>query len=78
VPHAISKDLEPGTMDSARAGPLWPALLGRQFRFWADRRGSYIEGTELIGSVLDLVSCWPIWPALKGKQFYLWADRSRQ
>ena len=38
VPRATWIDIEQGTMDSARAGPLWPALLGRQLRFWADRR----------------------------------------
>eukprot|EP00439_Symbiodinium_sp_Y106_P072660 s1187_g13.t1 len=43
VPRAVLMDLEPGTMDSVRAGPF-----GQLFRH-------YTEGAELIDSVLDVV-----------------------
>merc|ERR1712193_489063 len=42
VPRAILMDLEPGTMDSVRAGTNWA-------------KGHYTEGAELIDSVLDVV-----------------------
>jgi len=50
VPRAVLMDLEPGTMDSVRAGPF-----GQLFRpdNWA--KGHYTEGAELIDSVLDVV-----------------------
>ncbi|KAI8846628.1 Tubulin/FtsZ, GTPase domain-containing protein [Chytridium lagenaria] len=45
VPRAVLVDLEPGTMDSVRAGPF-----GQLFR-----PGHYTEGAELVDSVLDVV-----------------------
>ena len=59
VPRAILMDLEPGTMDSVRAGPFGQLFRPDNFVFgqtgagnnWA--KGHYTEGAELIDSVLD-------------------------
>merc|ERR1719456_1811178 len=61
VPRAILMDLEPGTMDSVRAGPFGQLFRPDNFVFgqtgagnnWAN--GHYTEGAELIDSVLDVV-----------------------
>jgi len=61
VPRAILMDLEPGTMDSVRAGPFGQLFRPDNFIFaqsgagnnWA--KGHYTEGAELIDSVLDIV-----------------------
>ena len=61
VPRAILMDLEPGTMDSVRAGPYGQLFRPDNFVFgqtgagnnWA--KGHYTEGAELIDSVLDVV-----------------------
>ena len=61
VPRAILMDLEPGTMDSVRAGPFGQIFRPDNFVFgqtgagnnWA--KGHYTEGAELIDSVLDVV-----------------------
>jgi len=61
VPRAILMDLEPGTMDSVRAGPFGQLFRPDNFVFgqtgagnnWA--KGLYTEGAELIDSVLDVV-----------------------
>jgi len=61
VPRAILMDLEPGTMDSVRAGPYGAIFRPDNFVFgqsgagnnWA--KGHYTEGAELIDSVLDVV-----------------------
>merc|ERR1712118_50030 len=61
VPRAGLMDLEPGTMDSVRAGPLGQLFRPDNFVFgqtgagnnWA--KGHYTEGAELIDSVLDVV-----------------------
>merc|ERR1712000_754972 len=61
VPRAILVDLEPGTMDSVRAGPFGQLFRPDNFVFgqtgagnnWA--KGHYTEGAELIDSVLDVV-----------------------
>merc|ERR1712232_442632 len=61
VPRAILMDLEPGTMDSVRAGPFGQLFRPDNFVFgssgagnnWA--KGHYTEGAELIDSVLDVV-----------------------
>jgi len=61
VPRAILMDLEPGTMDSVRAGPFGQIFRPDNFIFgqsgagnnWA--KGHYTEGAELIDSVLDVV-----------------------
>merc|ERR1739846_123052 len=61
VPRAIPMDLEPGTMDSVRAGPFGQLFRPDNFVFgqtgagnnWA--KGHYTEGAELIDSVLDVV-----------------------
>lgn len=53
-------DLEPGTMDSVRAGPFGQLFRPDNFVFgqsgagnnWA--KGHYTEGAELIDSVLDV------------------------
>jgi hypothetical protein len=60
VPRAILVDLEPGTMDSVRAGPFGQLFRPDNFVFgqtgagnnWA--KGHYTEGAELIDSVLDV------------------------
>merc|ERR1712028_31715 len=61
VPRAILMDLEPGTMDSVRAGPFGQLFRPDNFVFgqtgagnnWA--KGHYTESAELIDSVLDVV-----------------------
>jgi len=61
VPRAILMDLEPGTMDSVRAGEFGCIFRPDNFVFgqsgagnnWA--KGHYTEGAELIDSVLDVV-----------------------
>jgi len=61
VPRAILMDLEPGTMDAIRGGPLGPLFRPDNFVFgqsgagnnWA--KGHYTEGAELIDTVLDVV-----------------------
>jgi len=61
VPRCILMDLEPGTMDSVRAGSYGNIFRPDNFVFgqsgagnnWA--KGHYTEGAELIDSVLDVV-----------------------
>lgn len=61
VPRALLVDLEPGTMDSVRAGPFGQLFRPDNFVFgqsgagnnWA--KGHYTEGAELVDSVLDAV-----------------------
>ncbi|TPX44787.1 hypothetical protein SeLEV6574_g04288 [Synchytrium endobioticum] len=61
VPRAVLIDLEPGTMDSVRAGPFGQLFRPDNFVFgqsgagnnWA--KGHYTEGAELVDSVLDVV-----------------------
>mmetsp|Transcript_4794 Transcript_4794/g.6456 ORF Transcript_4794/g.6456 Transcript_4794/m.6456 type:complete len:445 (-) Transcript_4794:358-1692(-) len=61
VPRAVLTDLEPGTMDSIRAGPLGKVFRPDNFVFgqsgagnnWA--KGHYTEGAELVDSVMDVV-----------------------
>lgn len=61
VPRAILVDLEPGTMDSIRSGPIGQIFRPDNFVFgqsgagnnWA--KGHYTEGAELIDSVLEVV-----------------------
>jgi len=61
VPRCILMDLEPGTMDSVRAGSFGQIFRPDNFVFgqsgagnnWA--KGHYTEGAELIDSVLDVV-----------------------
>jgi len=61
VPRAVLMDLEPGTMDSVRAGPFGQLFRPDNFVFgqtgagnnWA--KGHYTEGAELIDSVMDIV-----------------------
>nr|ACV83999.1 beta tubulin [Trypanosoma evansi] len=60
VPRSVLIDLEPGTMDSVRAGPYGQIFRPDNFTFgqsgagnnWA--KGHYTEGAELIDSVLDV------------------------
>ena len=59
VPRAVLVDLEPGTMDSVRAGPFGQLFRPDNFVFgqtgagnnWA--KGHYTEGAELVDAVLD-------------------------
>eukprot|EP00913_Durusdinium_trenchii_P025057 g23521.t1 len=59
VPRAVLMDLEPGTMDSVRAGPFGQLFRPDNFVFgqtgagnnWA--KGHYTEGAELIDSVRE-------------------------
>ncbi|XP_032003679.1 tubulin beta-8 chain-like isoform X7 [Hylobates moloch] len=61
VPRAVLVDLEPGTMDSVRSGPLGQIFRPDNFIFgqsgagnnWA--KGYYTEGAELMESVMDVV-----------------------
>ncbi|TMW68397.1 hypothetical protein Poli38472_005865 [Pythium oligandrum] len=61
VPRAILMDLDPGTMDSVRTGPYGQLFHPDNFVFghagprnnWAT--GHYMEGADLIDSVLDVV-----------------------
>jgi len=61
VPRAVLVDLEPGTMDSIRAGSLGQLFRPDNYVFgqsgagnnWA--KGHYTEGAELVDSVLDVV-----------------------
>merc|ERR1739838_1228544 len=61
VPRAVLVDLEPGTMDSVRAGPHGQLFRPDSFVFgqsgagnnWA--KGHYTEGAELGDSVMDVV-----------------------
>jgi len=61
VPRAVLVDLEPGTMDSVRAGPFGQIFRPDNFIFgqsgagnnWA--KGHYTEGAELVDQVLDVV-----------------------
>jgi len=61
VPRSILLDLEPGTMDAARAGAFGQLFRPDNFVFghsgagnnWA--KGHYTEGAELVDSVLDVV-----------------------
>jgi tubulin beta len=62
VPRAILMDLEPGTMDSTRAGPpltspqgQTTSSLGRPVQATTGYKGHYTDGTELIDSFLDVV-----------------------
>ncbi len=60
VPRAVLLDLEPGTMDSVRAGQYGGLFRPDNFVFgqsgagnnWA--KGHYTDGAELIDSVLDV------------------------
>lgn len=61
VPRAVLMDLEPGTMDSVRAGPFGALFRPDNFVFgqtgagnnWA--KGHYTEGAELIEPVLEVL-----------------------
>ncbi|BHF73552.1 Tubulin beta-1 chain [Sparganum proliferum] len=61
VPRCILIDLEPGTMDSVRAGPLGGLFRPDNFIYgqsgagnnWA--KGHYTEGAELVDAVLDVL-----------------------
>ena len=61
VPRSVLVDLEPGTMDAIRAGPVGSLYRPDNFVYgmggagnnWA--KGHYTEGAELIDSVLDVV-----------------------
>ena len=61
VPRAVLVDLEPGTMDSVRSGPIGQLFRPDNFVFgqsgagnnWA--KGHYTEGAELVDSVLEVV-----------------------
>jgi len=61
VPRAILLDLEPGTMDSVKAGPYGDIFKPDNYVFgqsgagnnWA--KGHYTEGAELVDSVLDVI-----------------------
>lgn len=61
VPRACLVDLEPGTMDTVKQGPLGTLFRPDNFIFgqsgagnnWA--KGHYTEGAELIDSVMDVV-----------------------
>ncbi|XP_063631247.1 tubulin beta chain-like [Cydia splendana] len=61
VPRAVLVDLEPGTMDSVRAGPYGQLFRPDNFVFgqsgagnnWA--KGHYTEGAELVDAVMDVV-----------------------
>lgn len=61
IPRAVLVDLEPGTMDSIRAGPMGMLFRPDNFVFgqsgagnnWA--KGHYTEGAELVDEVVDVI-----------------------
>ncbi|KAK1349120.1 beta chain of tubulin [Hamiltosporidium tvaerminnensis] len=61
VPRAVLIDLEPGTMDAVKSGPLGSLFKPDNFVFgqsgagnnWA--KGHYTEGAELVDTVMDVV-----------------------
>eukprot|EP00043_Microstomoeca_roanoka_P008083 m.77974 g.77974 ORF g.77974 m.77974 type:complete len:453 (+) comp14093_c0_seq1:45-1403(+) len=61
VPRALLVDLEPGTIDAARAGPYGQLFRPDNFIFgqygaannWA--KGQYTDGAELVDAVLDIL-----------------------
>ncbi|PVV03108.1 hypothetical protein BB560_002425 [Smittium megazygosporum] len=61
VPRAVLVDLEPGVMDTLKAGPLGQLFRPDNFVFgqsgagnnWA--KGHYTEGAELVDQVLDVI-----------------------
>lgn len=61
VPRAVLVDLEPGTMDSVRAGPFGMLFRPDNYVFgqsgagnnWA--KGHYTEGAELVDNVMDVL-----------------------
>jgi tubulin beta len=61
VPRSVLVDLEPGTIDSARAGPYGQIFHPDNFIFgqsgaannWA--KGHYTEGTELLDTLMDVI-----------------------
>jgi len=61
VPRAVLVDLEPGTMDSVRAGPYGQLFRPDNYIFghagagnnWA--KGHYTEGAELVEAVMDVI-----------------------
>ena len=61
VPRAVMVDLEPGTMDSVRAGRMGQIFRPDNFVFgqngagnnWA--KGHYTEGAELVDSIMDVI-----------------------
>ncbi|KAJ3872070.1 Tubulin/FtsZ, GTPase domain-containing protein [Lentinula edodes] len=61
VPRAVLVDLEPGTMDSVRSGPLGGLSRPDNFVFGQSgagnnrAKGHYTEGAELVDSVHDVV-----------------------
>jgi len=61
VPRAVLLDLEPGTMDAIRAGPIGEIFRPDNFVFGQSgagnnrAKGHYTEGAELIDSVMDVV-----------------------
>ena len=61
VPRSILMDLEPGTIESVRAGPLGQLFKHNNYIFGQCGAGNnwgighYLEGAELIDSVMDVV-----------------------
>jgi len=61
IPRAVLVDLEPGTMDAIKSGPLGNLFRPDNYIFgqsgagnnWA--KGHYTEGAELVDSVLDVI-----------------------
>ena len=47
VPHAILMDIEPGTVNSVRAGPIWTSYQAEQLCFWVDRCRQPLSETAL-------------------------------
>jgi tubulin beta len=61
VPRAVLVDLEPGTLDAARAGPYGRLFNPDNFIFGQNgagnnfAKGYYTDGADLIDSVLDVI-----------------------
>ncbi len=53
VPRAILMDLEPGTMDSVRAGPFGQLFRPDNFVFGQTGETNYLKGAILISSMPD-------------------------
>ncbi len=47
IPHTILMDIEPGTVNSVRAGPFWTSYQAEQLCFWVDRCRQHLSERAL-------------------------------
>ena len=61
IPRSVLTDLDPGTMDAIRAGPLDRFFSSENFIFGSCHTGShfakgfYSEGADLVDSIMNIV-----------------------